>query len=42
MRFEFPRAAKAEFSDGENCYERQVPGLGAPLPAGECIDAQLP
>ena len=29
MRFEFSPEAKAEFSDGESYYERQVPGLGA-------------
>lgn len=29
MHFEFSSEAKAEFEDGERCYERQVPGLGA-------------
>ncbi len=29
MRIEFSPEAKTEFSDGENYYERQVPGLGA-------------
>lgn len=29
MRIEFSVEARAEFSDGERFYERQVPGLGA-------------
>lgn len=29
MRIEFSPEAKAEFSDGESYYERQMPGLGA-------------
>lgn len=28
MRIEFSAEARAEFRDGENYYERQVPGLG--------------
>ena len=28
MRFEFSPQARAEFEDGEHCYEAQVPGLG--------------
>jgi plasmid stabilization system protein ParE len=29
MRIEFSPEAMAEFSDGENYYQRQMPGLGA-------------